>query len=57
MYDMIVISQDCFIEMFAEIKDQQQLACAKAVATRRNVELTEISIQAAAKAVQLNSML
>lgn len=57
MYEMLIISQECFIEMFAEIHDETQLAYAKEIATRRNSELTALSIESAAKAAQLNSIL
>jgi len=57
MYEMLVLSQNCFIEMFAEIKDESQLACAKTVIMRRNAELTELAIESATKAIQLNSLL
>ena len=57
MYEMLVLSQECFTEMLSEINDKSQLDCAKSVISRRVTELAELSIQSITNAVTLNSLL
>jgi len=57
MYEMLILSFQCFLEMFAEIKSPSQLICAKEVAAQRSNELKEISNTALARATKLDSLL
>ena len=57
MYEMLILSQECFLEMFNEIKSDEQRELAKDAAKQRNAELTSLSITAALQAIQLNSII
>lgn len=57
MYEMLVLSVQCFHEMFAEIKSPSQIACAKEVAAQRSGELTEKAHIALNEASELDSLL
>lgn len=57
MYEMLVISQQCFIEMFNEIKCATQLALAKEVIALRSAELKNTAKIALESASILDTLL
>ena len=54
LYEMLLLSQECFWEIVNEIQDPIQLACAKKVITKRSSELKEIAAQASDAASNLD---
>lgn len=57
MYEMLLLSQECFLEMFNEIKSQTQITCAKEVIAQRSKELKQVANQALESASKLDSIL
>ena len=57
MYEMLILSQECFLEMFNEIKSQSQLVFAKEVVAKRSKELKKEASEALSIASTLDSLL
>ena len=57
MYQLLLLSPECFVEMFNEIKADDQRELAVEVAKRRSDELTLLSIQLTLQINQLDSII